>query len=169
MQEMQDSWVRFLGRDCPLEKEMATCSSILAWEIPWTEETSGPQSMGCRFLVTWYQYKSALYMSLQVVNVQKWARMFACPITLKYEWNCSSPSISYCWRSLSSTTSLLLSITLLACSLDTAPVCHLLYDTTVLLKVLYYKIKSVSFIFCVCFFMYYLIDSIISLLQYSTI
>ena len=35
-----------LGREDPLEKEMATCSSILAWRIPWTEEPSGLQSMG---------------------------------------------------------------------------------------------------------------------------
>ena len=38
--------VRFLGWEDPLEKEMATHSSILAWEIPWTEEPSGLQSMG---------------------------------------------------------------------------------------------------------------------------
>ena len=35
---MQENWVRFLGREYPLEKEMATHSSILAWRIPWTEE-----------------------------------------------------------------------------------------------------------------------------------
>ena len=35
-----------LGQEDPLEKEMATCSSILAWEIPWTEETGRLQSMG---------------------------------------------------------------------------------------------------------------------------
>ena len=35
-----------LGRECPLEKEVATHSSILAWEIPWTEELGGRQSMG---------------------------------------------------------------------------------------------------------------------------
>ena len=34
---MQDTWVQSLGREDPLEKEMATHSSILAWEIPWTE------------------------------------------------------------------------------------------------------------------------------------
>ena len=34
-----------LGREDPLEKEMATCFSILAWEIPWTEEPGGLQSM----------------------------------------------------------------------------------------------------------------------------
>ena len=35
---MQETWVQSLGRKDPLEKEMAACSSILAWEIPWTEE-----------------------------------------------------------------------------------------------------------------------------------
>ena len=36
--EMQETWVQSLGWEDPLEKEMATHSSILAWEIPWTEE-----------------------------------------------------------------------------------------------------------------------------------
>ena len=36
------------GLEDPLEKEMATHSSILAWKIPWTEEPGGLQSMGCR-------------------------------------------------------------------------------------------------------------------------
>ena len=43
MQEMQ---VRFPGQEDPLEKEIATHSSILAWEIPWTEEFGRLQSMG---------------------------------------------------------------------------------------------------------------------------
>ena len=43
---MQDTWVRFLGREDPLEKEMATHSSILAWRIPWTEEPGRLQSVG---------------------------------------------------------------------------------------------------------------------------
>ena len=38
--------VRSLGGEDPLEKEMATHSSILAWEVPWTEEPGGLQSMG---------------------------------------------------------------------------------------------------------------------------
>ena len=38
---MQDPWVQFLGWEDLLEKEMATHSSILAWEIPWTEEPGG--------------------------------------------------------------------------------------------------------------------------------
>ena len=43
---MQETWVRSLSREDPLEKEMATHSSILAWRIPWTEEPGGLQSMG---------------------------------------------------------------------------------------------------------------------------
>ena len=46
MQEMQEMWARPLGREYPLEKEMAAHSSILAWRIPWTEEPGGLQSMG---------------------------------------------------------------------------------------------------------------------------
>ena len=42
---MQETWVRFLGQEDPLEKEMATHSRILAWRIPWTEEPGGLQSM----------------------------------------------------------------------------------------------------------------------------
>ena len=43
---MQDMWVQSLGWDNPVEKKMATLSSILAWEIPWTEEPGGLQSTG---------------------------------------------------------------------------------------------------------------------------
>ena len=43
---MRESRVRSLGREDPLEKEMATHSSIHAWKIPWTEEPGGLQSMG---------------------------------------------------------------------------------------------------------------------------
>ena len=43
---MQEIWVRFLGQEDPLEKEMSIHSSILAWKIPWTEELGGLQSMG---------------------------------------------------------------------------------------------------------------------------
>ena len=46
MQETQEMWVQSLGREDPLEKEMATHSSILAWRIPWTEQPRGLQSMG---------------------------------------------------------------------------------------------------------------------------
>ena len=43
---MQETWVQFLGGEDPLEKEMATHSSILSWRTPWTEEPGGLQSTG---------------------------------------------------------------------------------------------------------------------------
>ena len=43
---MQEAWVRSLGREDTVEKEMATHSSILAWRIPWTAEPGGLQSTG---------------------------------------------------------------------------------------------------------------------------
>ena len=46
MQEPEETWVRSLGRENPLEEEMAAHSSILAWRIPWTEEPGGLQSTG---------------------------------------------------------------------------------------------------------------------------
>ena len=46
----QETQVPSLGWEDPLEKGMATHSSILAWRIPWTEEPGGLQSMGCRGL-----------------------------------------------------------------------------------------------------------------------
>ena len=46
MQEMQETWVQSLGWEDPLEEQMGTHSSILAWEIPWAEEPGGLQSMG---------------------------------------------------------------------------------------------------------------------------
>ena len=43
---MQETWVRSLGGEDPLEKEMATHSSFLAWKMPWTEEPGRLQSVG---------------------------------------------------------------------------------------------------------------------------
>ena len=45
---MWETWVRSLGQEDPLEKEMATHSSILAWRIPWMEELGGLQSTGLK-------------------------------------------------------------------------------------------------------------------------
>ena len=42
---VQETWVRYLGWEDPLEKEVATHSRILAWKISWTEEPGGLQSM----------------------------------------------------------------------------------------------------------------------------
>ena len=46
MQELQETRVQSLGQEEPLEEVMATCSSIFAWRIPWTEEPDGLQSTG---------------------------------------------------------------------------------------------------------------------------
>ena len=46
LSEMQEMWVQSLGEEDPLEKEVATHSSVLAWEIPWTEDPGGLQPMG---------------------------------------------------------------------------------------------------------------------------
>ena len=43
---MRETRIQALGQEDPLEKEMATHSSTLAWKIPWMEESCGPQSMG---------------------------------------------------------------------------------------------------------------------------
>ena len=45
---MWETWVQSLGQEDPLEKEMATHSSIVAWRIPWTEELGGLLSTGRR-------------------------------------------------------------------------------------------------------------------------
>ena len=49
LQETKETWVRSLGWEDPLEQEMATHSSILAWEILWAEEPGGLSSWGRRF------------------------------------------------------------------------------------------------------------------------
>ena len=49
---MQETWVRSLGWEDALEKEMATHSSILAWRILWTEEPGGPRPMDSQLYVT---------------------------------------------------------------------------------------------------------------------
>ena len=50
-----ETWVQFLGQEDPLEKEMATCSSILAWKIPRTEEPGRLQSIGLQESdMTWH-------------------------------------------------------------------------------------------------------------------
>ena len=43
---MQETWVQSLGQEDPLEKGMSTHSTLLAWNIPWTEESGSIQSMG---------------------------------------------------------------------------------------------------------------------------
>ena len=59
---MLETWVQSLVREDPLEKEMAMHSSILAWKIPWTEESGGLQSMGSQTDMT---ERQALFWKLK--------------------------------------------------------------------------------------------------------
>ena len=52
---MEGMWVQFLGQEDPLENDMATHSSIIAWEIPWTEESGGLQSMASKQFTGWLE------------------------------------------------------------------------------------------------------------------
>ena len=81
---MQETWVRSLGREDPLEKEMATHSSILAWRIPWVEEPGGLQSTGQQRVghdftftftfnvVTNLQLLEVLFLVVVVFNLEHW-------------------------------------------------------------------------------------------------
>ena len=57
---VQEMGIRSLGKDDPLEKEMTTLSSILAWDIPWTEESGGLKSL---------QSKSSVQFSRSVMSM----------------------------------------------------------------------------------------------------
>ena len=63
---MQETWVRSLGQEDPLEKEMATHSSILAWRIPWMEEPGGLQSMGSQRVGRTRLSNFTFFLSLRV-------------------------------------------------------------------------------------------------------
>ena len=52
---MQETWVRSLGGEDPLEKEMATHSSILAWRIPWMEKAMAPHSSTLEWKIPWME------------------------------------------------------------------------------------------------------------------
>ena len=84
MQETQETRVQSLGQEDPLEKKMATHSSILAWEIPWTEKPGGLQSMDHKESdtteVTEHEnYKlNLLVMSQPVPDIDGWHRSMTC-------------------------------------------------------------------------------------------
>ena len=110
---------------------------------------------------------SHLHMNLHVANFQRCKCAFSNYV--RPEWNRSLPSVCYCWWFFSSTIShlLLQLVTLLACSLA-APVCQVLYCTTVLSKVLYCKVQNIFFIVCVLLWCIICVKHIINLSQYST-
>ena len=66
--EMQETWVRSLGQEDPLEKEMATHSSILAWRIPWTEEPGW--SMGSQGRTQLSVFSLPIVLSIFLISAQ---------------------------------------------------------------------------------------------------
>ena len=78
MQETQKTWVQSLGREDPLEKEMETHSSIFTWEIQWTEDLGGLQSMesqrvGHNLATKWQQLTvtiSIMFWDKRNINVK---------------------------------------------------------------------------------------------------
>ena len=62
---VQETWVRSLGWEDPLEKEMATHSSILAWRIPWTEDPGRLQSMGLQRVR--HDWLTSLYIKVEIL------------------------------------------------------------------------------------------------------
>ena len=90
---MQEHWVQFLGGKEPLEREMATYSSILAWRIPWTEKPGGLQSTGLQESNTTERlnHYHILYINT-MLSVQFSSVAQSCP-TIFDPMNCSTPGL----------------------------------------------------------------------------
>ena len=86
-----ETWVRSLGREGPLEKEMATRNSILAWKIPWTEEPGGLQSMGSHRI--WHDQVTNTF-TLIFICVCARAKLLQLCLTLGNSMGCSLPASS---------------------------------------------------------------------------
>ena len=84
---VQETWVQSLGWEDPLEKEMVTHSSILAWKISWTEEPGGLQSMGSqRVGHDWATNTYLLTYNLRI-SLREWLFIICsswCPIPLNF-------------------------------------------------------------------------------------
>ena len=79
---MQETWVRSLGQEDPLEKGMATHFSILAWRNPWTEEPDGLQSMGLqRVGHAWTTNTFSTKVEFSSVQSLSRVQLFATPLT----------------------------------------------------------------------------------------
>ena len=81
----QETWVCSLGQENPLKKEMATSSSILAWEIPWREEPGGSQRVG-HDLATKQQRLLRGYKPISASSSERWTNQILRPQT-RYQPN----------------------------------------------------------------------------------
>ena len=88
---VQETWVRSLGWEDPLEKEMETHSSILAWKISWTEEPGGLQSMGPQRVRHNWATNTQVYPSPPKVSL--------CPSIILTSWSsfCHCPTVGNHW------------------------------------------------------------------------
>ena len=83
---VQETWAPSLGWEDPLEKRMATHSSILAWRFPWTEDPGGPQLMGSqRVRHNWETNSLSIFMRLscRLNEVVLWKALRTTPCTIK--------------------------------------------------------------------------------------
>ena len=79
---IQETWVRFLGREDPLEKEMAIHSSTLAWKIPWMEDLIGYSPWGHKELdMTERLHYAILYLSIYNEKLQWGTNAYTNPET----------------------------------------------------------------------------------------
>ena len=99
MQETQETWVQSLVQEDPLEEEMATHSSILAWKIPWTEETGGPwgrKELETTEWVRMHQVQQGEYRrtpSLPCPSLRElWLHLQSPPRATQDPWSCLPPS-----------------------------------------------------------------------------
>ena len=91
---MQETQVRFLDREDPLEKEMTTHSSTLAWKIPWTEKSGRLQSMGSQRV----GHDWATSLSLMVLIVEKeWLHSYLLPGCMKYNFQEGNTAVATFW------------------------------------------------------------------------
>ena len=77
---MKETWVRSLGQEDPLQKGMATHSSILAWRIPWTEEPGGLQSIGSQRI--WHNWATNTFTFMYIHIQWKFVHLH-----LNADWN----------------------------------------------------------------------------------
>ena len=84
---MRETWVRSLGREDPLEKEMAIHSSTIAWKIPWTEELGRLKSMGSqRVWHDWATSHSHRKLSKQNIVIQQMNNMLQSKTVTATKW-----------------------------------------------------------------------------------
>ena len=94
----RETWVQSLGREDPLEKEMATHSSILAWRIPWTEEPGRLQSMGSQSRTRLSDFTSPQWLFTECTASKYVSRASEIIWVWKW-WKLNHFASGHCWLS----------------------------------------------------------------------